>query len=209
MSTISNSHNHPNTSQCITAITNYIHCALLLVKSTNDTACSYGAHKVLLCKTVKIYILLWRIPLKNVHHICRTTILILLSQICLYVLSILNVTADDILLDNKFFSRTVLPTNELQPRHNAVLSVRTVQSVPCYETMEPIERSETSASNTQTPGNYPKETVLLIQYQYSWIVSQNVQYRWSTRPQFTRSNLCVFIWRSKLKLAKYRQKNLY
>jgi hypothetical protein len=26
--------------------------------------------------------------------------------------------------------------------------------------MEPIERSETSASNTQTPGNYPKETVL-------------------------------------------------
>jgi hypothetical protein len=28
--------------------------------------------------------------------------------------------------------------------------------------MEPIERSETSASNTQTPGNYPKETVLHI-----------------------------------------------
>jgi hypothetical protein len=26
--------------------------------------------------------------------------------------------------------------------------------------MEPIERSETSVSNTQTPGNYPKETVL-------------------------------------------------
>jgi hypothetical protein len=26
--------------------------------------------------------------------------------------------------------------------------------------MEPIERSETSASNTQTPGNYPKETVV-------------------------------------------------
>jgi hypothetical protein len=26
--------------------------------------------------------------------------------------------------------------------------------------MEPIERSETSASNTQTPGNYPEETVL-------------------------------------------------
>jgi hypothetical protein len=26
--------------------------------------------------------------------------------------------------------------------------------------MEPIERSETSVSKTQTPGNYPKETVL-------------------------------------------------
>jgi hypothetical protein len=30
--------------------------------------------------------------------------------------------------------------------------------------MEPIERSETSASNTQTPGNYPKETVLHLQH---------------------------------------------
>jgi hypothetical protein len=30
--------------------------------------------------------------------------------------------------------------------------------------MEPIERSKTSASNTQTPGNYPKETVLHLQH---------------------------------------------
>jgi hypothetical protein len=30
--------------------------------------------------------------------------------------------------------------------------------------MEPIERSETSASNTQTPGDYPKETVLHLQH---------------------------------------------
>jgi hypothetical protein len=30
--------------------------------------------------------------------------------------------------------------------------------------MEPIERSETSASNTQTPGNYQKETVLHLQH---------------------------------------------
>jgi hypothetical protein len=30
--------------------------------------------------------------------------------------------------------------------------------------MEPIEHSETSASNTQTPGNYPKETVLHLQH---------------------------------------------
>jgi hypothetical protein len=30
--------------------------------------------------------------------------------------------------------------------------------------MEPIERSETSASNTQTPRNYPKEIVLHLQH---------------------------------------------
>jgi len=44
-SIINNSQYHPNTSQCINAITNYIHCAVPLGKSTHDTACSYGTQK--------------------------------------------------------------------------------------------------------------------------------------------------------------------
>jgi hypothetical protein len=39
-------------------------------------------------------------------------------------------------------------------------TVRDLDSNRLPMKMEPIERSETSASNTQTPGNYPKETVL-------------------------------------------------
>jgi len=45
-STINNSHFHHNTpTQCITAITNCIHTAVLLAKATHYTACCYGAHK--------------------------------------------------------------------------------------------------------------------------------------------------------------------
>jgi hypothetical protein len=40
--------------------------------------------------------------------------------------------------------------------------------------MEPIERSETSASNTQTPGRYPKEIVLHLQHgENSYLKSRN------------------------------------
>jgi hypothetical protein len=45
--------------------------------------------------------------------------------------------------------------------------------------MEPIERSETSASNTQTPGNYPKETVLHLQH------GENSNLK-------SRGNVCLF-----------------
>ena len=52
-STINNSHYHHNTpTQCITAITNCIHCAVLITKAAHDTACFYGAHKfVMFTKT--------------------------------------------------------------------------------------------------------------------------------------------------------------
>jgi hypothetical protein len=73
--------------------------------------------------------------------------------------------------------------------------------------MEPIERSETSASNTQTPGNYPKETVLQILTQltkYKPVVNINTIWYYIKKKVFTFSepyivkHACIVIRTSKM-----------
>jgi hypothetical protein len=71
--------------QCMTAVTNYIHCAVLLRKATHNTASSEGAHKFVLSKTAIICTLFRGISIKYTLHICYILTLMSLTQKCLHV----------------------------------------------------------------------------------------------------------------------------
>jgi hypothetical protein len=58
--------------------------------------------------------------------------------------------------------------------------------------MEPIERSETSASNTQTPGNYPKETVLHLQHSENSNLKSRILYIIYAHSQRVTKPICVY-----------------
>jgi hypothetical protein len=64
---------------CITVITNYTHCAVLLTKAAHDIACYYTAQKFVMFTNANHWTLFLTSSVQYTHHVCHMSTLILSS----------------------------------------------------------------------------------------------------------------------------------